>query len=100
MGAFALVSDDEAVLPPARRGERLAGPRNHEGEGSAVTEKRAFAETPAFRVLLGISGIWGAASSGYPVYTRVFGGVLGVLCAVSLAVDLAKRRRKRAADGD
>lgn len=64
-----------------------------------MTEKRAFAETPAFRVLLGISGIWGAASSGYPVYTRVFGGVLGVLCAVSLAVDLAKRRRKRAADG-
>lgn len=60
-----------------------------------MTEKRAFAETPAFRVLLGISGIWGAASSGYPVYTRVLGG----LCAVSLAVDLVKRRRKRAADG-
>ncbi|MET7503982.1 hypothetical protein [Streptomyces microflavus] len=60
-----------------------------------MTEKRAFAETPAFRVLLGISGIWGAASSGYPTYTRV----LGVLCAVSLAVDFVKRRRKRAADG-
>lgn len=62
-----------------------------------MTKKRAFAETPAFRVLLGISGIWGAASSGYPTYTRVFGGVLGVLCAVSLAVDFVKRRRKRAA---
>ncbi|MFD5641106.1 hypothetical protein ACFWIP_04905 [Streptomyces anulatus] len=48
-------------------------------------------------VLLGISGIWGAASSGYPVYTRVFGGVMGALCAAFLVGEFVKRRRKRMA---
>ncbi|MFE2289763.1 hypothetical protein [Streptomyces sp. NPDC059452] len=64
-----------------------------------MTGKRAFAETPAYVVLLGISGLWGAVSSGYPLYTRVFGGVLGALCAGFLIVELVKRRRKRVAAG-
>ncbi|MFD8713473.1 hypothetical protein ACFV07_23820 [Streptomyces anulatus] len=65
--------------------------------GPTTARRRAFAETPAFVVLLGISGIWGAASSGYPVYTRVFGGVMGALCAAFLVGEFVKRRRKRMA---
>ncbi|MBT2380024.1 hypothetical protein AMK21_02920 [Streptomyces sp. CB00316] len=63
-----------------------------------MTRKRAVVESPAYVVLLAISGLWTAASSGYPVYLRVLGGAFGAFCAVALAVDVVKeRRRKRAA---
>ncbi|MFJ5043256.1 hypothetical protein [Streptomyces sp. NPDC088719] len=62
-----------------------------------MTRKRAFAESTAYPVLLGVSGVWGAASSGYPIYTRVFGGAIGVLCVAFLVVEFAERRRNRAA---
>ncbi|ARF72355.1 hypothetical protein B7C62_08760 [Kitasatospora albolonga] len=64
-----------------------------------MARKRDFTETPAFIVLWGISGIWGAASSGYPLYTRVSGGALGTLCAGFLLAELVRRRRKRTAAG-
>lgn len=69
-----------------------------QAEGPAVTRKQAAVESPAYLVLLGISGLWTAASSGSPVYLRVLGGVFGAFCVVALAVDFVKeRRRKRAA---
>ncbi|MDX3378804.1 hypothetical protein PV390_30850 [Streptomyces sp. ME02-6991-2A] len=49
-------------------------------------------------MLLAISGLWTAASSGSPVYLRVLGGMFAAFCVVGLAVDFVKeRRRKRAA---
>lgn len=69
-----------------------------QAEGPAVTRKQAAVESPVYLVLLGISGLWTAASSGSPVYLRVLGGVFGAFCVVALAVDFVKeRRRKRAA---
>ncbi|MEW5536829.1 hypothetical protein [Streptomyces cyaneofuscatus] len=63
-----------------------------------MTRKQAAVESPVYLVLLGISGLWTAASSGSPVYLRVLGGVFGAFCVVALAVYFVKeRRRKRAA---
>ncbi|MYR97833.1 MULTISPECIES: hypothetical protein [unclassified Streptomyces] len=63
-----------------------------------MTSKRSVVESPVYLVLMGISGLWTAASSGHPAYSRVLGGVFGAFCVVALAVDFVKeRRRKRAA---
>ncbi|MEV4880414.1 hypothetical protein [Streptomyces cyaneofuscatus] len=63
-----------------------------------MISKRSVVESPGYVVLLAISGLWTAASSGSPVYLRVLGGVFGAFCVVGLAVDFVKeRRRKRAA---
>ncbi|MGW1201282.1 hypothetical protein [Streptomyces cyaneofuscatus] len=63
-----------------------------------MTRKRSVVESPVYLVLMGIYGLWTAASSGSPVYLRVLGGVFGTFCLVGLAVDFIKeRRRKRAA---
>ncbi|MFD8466910.1 hypothetical protein ACFV10_17605 [Streptomyces cyaneofuscatus] len=63
-----------------------------------MTRKRSVVDSPVYLVLLGIYGLWTAASSGSPVYLRVLGGVFGTFCVVALAVDFIKeRRRKRAA---
>ncbi|MFF3094258.1 hypothetical protein [Streptomyces cyaneofuscatus] len=63
-----------------------------------MTGKRSVVESPVYLVLLGISGLWTAASSGSPDYLRVLGGVFGTFSVVALAVDFVKeRRRKRAA---
>ncbi|MFC9186567.1 hypothetical protein ACWGH7_13760 [Streptomyces cyaneofuscatus] len=63
-----------------------------------MTRKQAAVESTVYLVLLGISSLWTAASSGSPVYLRVLGGVFGAFCVVALAVDFVKeRRRKRAA---
>lgn len=61
-----------------------------------MSSGRASADTP-YLVLLGIGGLWGAASSGSPTYLRVLGGAIGALCLVLLIVRFVQRRRKRAA---
>lgn len=63
-----------------------------------MTSKRSVVESPTYLVLMGVYGLWTAASSGSPVYLRVLGGAFGTFCVVALAVDFVKeRRRKRAA---
>ncbi|WP_433397304.1 GlyGly-CTERM sorting domain-containing protein [Streptomyces sp. CA-146814] len=66
-------------------------------DGSSAARRRGFVDTPAFLALVAIVGVWDAASSGYPVHTRVYGGAMGALAAVFLVVALVRRRRKRAA---
>ncbi|MFJ1798230.1 hypothetical protein [Streptomyces sp. NPDC088180] len=61
-----------------------------------MSGERASADTP-YLVLLGIGGLWGAASSGSPTCLRVLGGAVGALCLVLLIVRFVQRRRKRAA---
>ncbi|MEU0355737.1 hypothetical protein [Streptomyces cyaneofuscatus] len=63
-----------------------------------MTSKRSVVESPVYLVLMGVCGLWTAASSGSPGYLRVIGGVFGAFCVVALAVAVVKeRRRKRAA---
>ncbi|MFE5155978.1 hypothetical protein ACFRA2_31190, partial [Streptomyces cyaneofuscatus] len=64
----------------------------------AVISKRSVIESPGYVVLLAISGLWTAASSGSPVYLRVLGGVFGAFCVVGLAVDFVKERRRYGGD--